>query len=124
MNKTKILPERPKPPNYDDIIEDVDRAPKDDVVFSSFISPSPEDFEKTMSMEESYLDTSEMDSDMIQPQEEAYQQAVQFLRLQNKLTSAPKILDEQYKKLEELGSEVSKSIRSLKESSEALQDNT
>lgn len=75
-------------------------------------------------MEESYLEPSDIDSETPQPHEEAYRQALKFLKLQTKLESAPKQLDQQYKKLEELGSEVSKSIRRLKESSEALQDNT
>lgn len=38
MHKNKPLPERPKPPSFKEIIEDVDCAPNDDVVFSPYFS--------------------------------------------------------------------------------------
>ena len=56
------------------------------------------------------------------PEDEAYRQAVQFVKLQRKLENVPKQLEEQFKRLQELETEVSKSINKLKESSEALKD--
>jgi hypothetical protein len=36
MHKNKALPERPKPPPFDEIIHDIEKCPDDDVVFSSY----------------------------------------------------------------------------------------
>lgn len=77
--------------------------------------------EKSTALEESYLETSELNIENESPQDEAYDQAVEFIKLTNKLESAPTLLDEQFRRLQELKSEVSKSINKLKESSEALQ---
>ena len=73
-------------------------------------------------MEESYLETSELNTTVDSPQEEAYKQALDFLKLQAKLQSAPKQLDEQFNRLQQLENEVSKSISELKESSDALKE--
>ncbi|XP_063422436.1 UPF0449 protein C19orf25 homolog [Mytilus trossulus] len=120
MHKNKPIPERPKPPSFKEIIEDVDSAPNDDVVFSPY-SSSDDIKEKSTALEESYLETSELNIENESPQDEAYDQAVEFIKLTNKLESAPTLLDEQFRRLQELKSEVSKSINKLKESSEALQ---
>lgn len=121
MHKNKPIPERPKPPSFKEILEDVDCAPNDDVVFSPYFS-SDDVREQTTALEESYLETSELIIENESPQDEAYNQAVEFIKLTNKLESAPKLLDEQFSRLQELKSEVSKSINKLKESSEALQE--
>ena len=39
MHKNKTLPERPKPPPFDEIIQDIEKCPDDDVVFSSYFPP-------------------------------------------------------------------------------------
>lgn len=77
--------------------------------------------EKSTALEESYLETSELNIENESPQDEAYNQAVEFIKLTKKLENAPTLLDEQFRRLQELKSEVSKSINKLKESSEALQ---
>ena len=124
MHKNKALPERPKPPPFDEIIHDIEKCPDDDVVFSSYF-PSGDvsnDGEKSMAMVESYLEDLSDNSSAETPEDEAYRQAVQFVKLQRKLENVPKQLEEQFKRLQELETEVSKSINELKESSEALKD--
>lgn len=122
MPKSKTLPERPKPPSVDEIILDVSRATNDDVVFSSNFSLKDcyEDAEKSMAMEESYLETSGFNVD--NQQDGAYHQALQFIRIQAKLETVPTQLDKQFKHLQDLENDISKSIDQLKESSKTLKD--
>jgi hypothetical protein len=87
-----------------------------------FFSDVSNDGEKSMAMVESYLEDLSDNSSAETPEDEAYRQAVQFVKLQRKLENVPKQLEEQFKRLQELETEVSKSINKLKESSEALKD--
>jgi hypothetical protein len=88
----------------------------------SIFSDVSNDGEKSMAMVESYLEDLSDNSSAETPEDEAYRQAVQFVKLQRKLENVPKQLEEEFKRLQELETEVSKSINELKESSEALKD--
>jgi hypothetical protein len=87
-----------------------------------FFSDVSNDGEKSMALVESYLEDLSDNRSAETPEDEAYRQAVQFVKLQRKLENVPKQLEEQFKRLQELETEVSKSINELKESSEALKD--
>ncbi|XP_033763005.1 uncharacterized protein LOC117344362 [Pecten maximus] len=131
MSKTGTLQERPKPPSFEHMKQDVENASENDVVFlagTNALSKS------NIAMIESFMELTPLDqkssSDKLpggsdetgitEEVEKAYHDTLELLRLNKILACAPQELEEKYNSLQQLGEDITKSITKLQKSAEAI----
>ncbi|XP_005110432.1 uncharacterized protein LOC101852965 [Aplysia californica] len=132
MSKASRLSERPKPPTWDEIVEDIGSAPNCDVVFSigkdylpqisgSLPSSLPEtnlnSSTSSTGSPDSESDTSQIDQGKV---EASYANVTRLMSLCSELKDVPADLLEQYAKLRDTGEEMTKSIQDLKELAQSI----
>ncbi|XP_062606740.1 UPF0449 protein C19orf25 homolog [Saccostrea cucullata] len=114
-SKSITIPDRPHPPSFEQIKEDVDIAPDSDIMFCTR-SRSGSDSSEEYFDARSEFDTSG-DEDMEEEQEHAYDQSVELLQLHQRLVTAPQALEAELDKLRTLGQEVSKAVEEIRQMS-------
>ncbi|XP_061170219.1 UPF0449 protein C19orf25 homolog [Saccostrea echinata] len=117
-SKSVTIPDRPVPPSFEQIKEDVDTAPDSDIMFctrSRSGSDSSEEYFDALSE----FDTSG-DEDMEAEQEHVYDQAVELLQVHQRLTTAPQTLEAELDKLRTLGQEVSEAVEEIRQMSKPV----
>ncbi|XP_060065792.1 uncharacterized protein LOC132546113 [Ylistrum balloti] len=131
MSKSGTLQERPKPPSFEHMKQDVENASENDVVFlagNNALSNS------NIAMIESFMELSPLDQKssndklaegvdvtcVTEEVDKSFQDTLELVRLNKILTQAPKELEDKYNSLQQLGEDITKSITKLQESTEAI----
>ncbi|OWF51220.1 uncharacterized protein LOC110449463 isoform X2 [Mizuhopecten yessoensis] len=131
MSKTGTLQERPKPPSFEHMKQDVENASENDVVFlagNNALSQS------NIAMIESFMELSPLDqkasnekmsggadrTGVTEGVEKSYQDTLELLRLNKMLARAPQELEDKYNSLQQLGEDITASISKLQKSTEAI----
>ncbi|KAL3871361.1 hypothetical protein ACJMK2_039368 [Sinanodonta woodiana] len=143
MGKTK-LPDRPKPPNLEQIVADLQRAEDDDMVFQTDKVPEDQGFSfstmKSPSGGTNLLDlsASTLDSQIslasndntslgqnendtfTQEMEKSYNQVKRLIKLHSIIKMEPVELNSKLTKLETLGEDITDSILDLRQAAESI----
>ncbi|RUS85346.1 hypothetical protein EGW08_006889 [Elysia chlorotica] len=121
-SKGNRLPERPKPPAWEDIDADVSAASKDDVVFSVGRANLPNvsahvPREKNSQANNSTAESSDLDLSHNDPEEvqASYENVLRLIASYEDLDSVPTSVREQYSNLQVMGQDVLGSISQLRE---------
>ncbi|XP_022326517.2 uncharacterized protein LOC111126291 [Crassostrea virginica] len=117
-SKAITIPDRPPPPSYEQIKEDVEATPDNDIMFRSRLRTESESSDEYFDAL-SEIDTSG-DVDMEAEQERVYDQVVELLQLHQRLITAPESLESELKKLKALGHDVSEAVTDLREMSQSF----
>ncbi|KAH9489130.1 hypothetical protein Btru_057155 [Bulinus truncatus] len=129
MSKSNRLPERPKPPSWDAVTEDISSIMSlginDDVVFDigkiNIVLDSIESnalSEKNKDLQDSDLDAS--DSLHSQEIESSYNDVLRLIALYSELKEAPVRLEQHCSHLKHMGYELTQSILNLKELAQSV----
>ncbi|KAK3588662.1 hypothetical protein CHS0354_033507 [Potamilus streckersoni] len=143
MGKRK-LPDRPKPPNLEQIVADLHRAEDDDMVFQIDKVPEEDGFsfstlnspsggtnlsDLSASTLESQISLASIDNNSLgqsendtftQEMEKSYNQVKRLIQLYSVIKMEPEELNNKLTKLETLGEEITDSILDLRQAAEAL----
>ncbi|XP_011417400.4 UPF0449 protein C19orf25 homolog [Magallana gigas] len=121
-SKSITIPDRPNPPSFDLMKEDVESAPDNDLMFrtrSRTDSESSDEYFDALSE----FDVSG-DDDMEAEQEHVYEQAIELLQLHQRLINAPQTLESELQTLKTIGQEVSEAVTDLRQMSHSFQSSS
>ncbi|KAK0065448.1 hypothetical protein Bpfe_004881 [Biomphalaria pfeifferi] len=120
MPKSNRLPERPKPPSWEAVTEDIASIADDDVVFKVGKLAS---YDPTLLSEKNNLQDSDVEaSDLIDSHEieSSYNDTLRLIKLYSELKDAPVRLEQQYSHLKVMGQELTQSILNLKDLAQSV----
>ncbi|XP_013078920.2 uncharacterized protein LOC106064843 [Biomphalaria glabrata] len=122
MPKSNRLPERPKPPSWEAVTEDIASIADDDVVFKVG-KLNVASYDPTLLSEKNNLQDSDVEaSDLIDSHEieSSYNDTLRLIKLYSELKDAPVRLEQQYSHLKVMGQELTQSILNLKDLAQSV----